>query len=114
MFSNPNQRTSCRRQSGNGLRSGIFNRYRFHPLAPTAKSAYAYFVNASDLITIDPGILGGTPVFRGTRVPVQTLFQYLESNYTMDEFLECFPTVTREAAIALLDQSEVALLATTR
>ena len=71
-------------------------------------------MNASDLITIDPEILGGTPVFRGTRVPVQTLFQYLETNYTLDEFLECFPTVTREAAIALLDRSEVALLETTR
>ncbi len=71
-------------------------------------------MDASDLITIDPEILGGTPVFRGTRVPVQTLFQYLEANYALDEFLECFPTVTREAAIALLDRSEVALLSTTR
>jgi uncharacterized protein (DUF433 family) len=67
-------------------------------------------MNASDLITIDPEILGGTPVFRGTRVPVQSLFQYLESNYALDEFLECFPTVTREAAIALLERSEDALL----
>jgi uncharacterized protein (DUF433 family) len=68
-------------------------------------------MSASDLITIDPEILGGTPVFRGTRVPVQPLFQYLESNYALDEFLECFPTVTREAAVALLDCSENALLA---
>jgi uncharacterized protein (DUF433 family) len=83
-------------------------------VAPGLKSAYAFSVNSSDLITVDSGILGGTPVFRGTRVPVQTLFQYLESNYTLDEFLECFPTVTREAAIALLDRSEVALLSMTR
>ncbi|MCB1206826.1 MAG: DUF433 domain-containing protein [Verrucomicrobiae bacterium] len=69
-------------------------------------------MDTSDLITIDPEILGGTPVFRGTRVPVQTLFQYLESNYALDEFLECFPTVSREAAIALLSRSEDALLAT--
>lgn len=68
-------------------------------------------MSVTDLITIDPEILGGTPVFRGTRVPVQTLFQYLESNYALDEFLECFPTVTREAAVALLERSEVALLA---
>jgi len=68
-------------------------------------------VNASDLITTDPEILGGTPVFRGTRVPVQTLFQYLESNYTLDEFLECFPTVSREAVVAVLERSEDALLA---
>jgi len=67
-------------------------------------------MNTSDLITIDPAILGGTPVFLGTRVPVQTLFQYLESSYSLDEFLECFPTVTREAAIALLERSEHALL----
>lgn len=67
-------------------------------------------MNASNCITIDAEILGGTPVFRGTRVPVQSLFQYLESNYLLDEFLECFPTVTREAAIALLERPEEALL----
>ena len=55
-----------------------------------------------DLITVDPEILGGTPVFAGTRVPVQTLFNYLEDNYTLDEFLECFPTVTRSMAVRTL------------
>ena len=45
------------------------------------------------------------------KVPVQALFQYLESNYALDEFLECFPTVSREAANALLERSEDALLA---
>ncbi len=68
-------------------------------------------MSASDLITTDPEILGGTPVFCGTRVPVQTLFQYLESNYTLNEFLECFPTVSREAVVAVLERSEDALLA---
>ena len=48
------------------------------------------------LITVDTEILGGTPVFTGTRVPVKTLFDYLEDNYSLDEFLECFPTVSRE------------------
>jgi len=48
---------------------------RGDPVAPTKKSAYASSVNASDFIIIDPGILGGTPVLRGTRVPVQTLLQ---------------------------------------
>lgn len=67
-------------------------------------------MNASDLITVDPDILGGTPVFKGTRVPVNTLFEYLESNYTLDEFLECFPSVTREMACRLLERSESALL----
>ena len=67
-------------------------------------------MNASDLITVDPEILGGTPVFKGTRVPVKTLFEYLEGNYTLDEFLECFPSVTRHMACQLLDRSESALL----
>ena len=56
-------------------------------------------MNLNSLITIDPEILGGTPVFAGTRVPVESLFKYLEGNYTLDEFLECFPTVTREMAV---------------
>ena len=64
----------------------------------------------NDLITIDPEILGGTPVFKGTRVPVKTLFDYLEDNYTLDEFLECFPSVTREMARQILERSEQFLL----
>ncbi|NJL18990.1 MAG: DUF433 domain-containing protein [Bdellovibrionaceae bacterium] len=63
-----------------------------------------------DLITVDLDILGGTPVFKGTRVPVATLFDYLERNYTLDEFLECFPSVTREMACRTLERSETALL----
>jgi uncharacterized protein (DUF433 family) len=68
-------------------------------------------MNASDLITIDPEILGGTPVFKGTRVPVKSLFDYLERNYTLAEFIECFPSVTAEMAQRLLERSESALLA---
>ena len=64
----------------------------------------------SDLITIDPDVLGGTPVFRGTRVPVKTLFEYLENNYSLQEFLECFPSVSRELARQVLECSEQALL----
>ncbi|MGA2260766.1 MAG: DUF433 domain-containing protein [Acidobacteriota bacterium] len=67
-------------------------------------------MNMGDLITIDPDILGGTPVFKRTRVPVKTLFEYLEDNYTLEEFLECFPSVTREAACLVLERSESALL----
>lgn len=66
-------------------------------------------MNTSDLITIDPEVLGGSPVFKGTRVPVKSLFDYLEDNYTLDEFLECFPTVTREMACGVLEMSESAL-----
>lgn len=63
------------------------------------------------LITIDAGILGGTPVFHGTRVPVQTLFDYLERDYTLSEFLECFPSVSREMVCQLLEHSESAMVA---
>jgi uncharacterized protein (DUF433 family) len=59
----------------------------------------------------DPEILGGTPVFVGTRVPFETLLDYLEGGETLDEFLENFPTVTREQAIAALEQAKEALLA---
>jgi len=64
----------------------------------------------SDLITVDPQILGGTPVFKGTRVPVKTLFEYLEDDYTLEEFLDCFPSVTREMARRVLERSEAALV----
>lgn len=67
-------------------------------------------MTSTDLITIDPEILGGAPVFRGTRVPVKTLFEYLENDYSLEEFLECFPSVTRELACQVLERSEHALL----
>jgi len=67
-------------------------------------------MNATDLITVDPDILGGTPVFKGTRVPVKTVFDYLEDNYSVEEFLECFPSVTGEMACRVLKRSEAALL----
>ena len=67
-------------------------------------------MQSDDLITVDRETLGGTPVFRGTRVPVKTLFDYLEDNYTLDEFLECFPTVSRAMAVRVLERSEAALL----
>ena len=56
-----------------------------------------------DLITIDPNILGGKPVFTGTRVPIETLFDHLEAGVSLGEFLEDFPTVTKEQVIATLE-----------
>jgi uncharacterized protein (DUF433 family) len=53
----------------------------------------------------DPEILGGTVVFKGTRVPLQNLIDYLEGGYTLDEFLEDFPSVTREQAIQGLNEA---------
>jgi uncharacterized protein (DUF433 family) len=70
-------------------------------------------MNVSDLITVDPDILGGTPVFKGTRVPVKTLFEYLENSYSLNEFLECFPSVSRHMARQILERSESALLTPT-
>ena len=64
----------------------------------------------ADLITIDPEILGGAPVFKGTRVPVRSLFEYLENDYSLEEFLECFPSVSRDLACQVLERSEEALL----
>jgi uncharacterized protein (DUF433 family) len=67
-------------------------------------------MKATDLITVDPDMLGGAPVFKGTRVPIKTLFDYLENNYALDEFLECFPSVSRELARSVLERAEKALL----
>jgi uncharacterized protein (DUF433 family) len=53
-----------------------------------------------NVIVKDPDILAGTPVFRGTRVPIQILFDYLEGGETLEDFLQGFPTVTRELAVA--------------
>jgi uncharacterized protein (DUF433 family) len=60
-------------------------------------------VRPDEIIAKDRDILGGTPVFRGTRVPVQALLDYLEGGQTLDEFLDDFPTVTRVAAVAALE-----------
>lgn len=59
----------------------------------------------------DPNIMGGTPVFVGTRVPVQTLLDYLEGGETLDEFLGGFPGVSREQAVTFLELAKAALLA---
>ena len=59
---------------------------------------------SESLIRCDDDILGGTPVFAGTRVPVQTLFDYLDGGDALDEFLDEFPSVTREHAIKVLEQ----------
>ena len=66
---------------------------------------------ADRVIHTDPEILGGTPVFVGTRVPVQALIDYLEGGHPLGDFLEDFPTVTREQAIAALEQAKELLVA---
>jgi uncharacterized protein (DUF433 family) len=59
-----------------------------------------------EVIVKNREILGGTPVFRGTRVPVQLLFEYLEGGETLEDFLEGFPTVARESAVAALEEAK--------
>jgi len=63
----------------------------------------------SDAIEINPEKVSGTPVFSGTRVPVKNLFDYLEGGESIDDFLEGFPPVTREQAIAVLEMAEESL-----
>jgi len=63
------------------------------------------------IVTRDPQILGGTPVFTGTRVPVKNLFDYLEAGDSLEVFLDAFPSVTREQAIAALELARDALVA---
>ena len=65
---------------------------------------------SNNLITISPKVMGGTPVFAGTRVPVQTLFEYLEAGDTIDDFLDGFPTVTREQVVAVLETAKLKVL----
>jgi uncharacterized protein (DUF433 family) len=66
---------------------------------------------SDQVISRDPDILGGTAVFRGTRVPIQAMFDYLEGGETLEEFLAGFPTVSRELALAALEQAKQGLLA---
>lgn len=66
---------------------------------------YSDIMNQAGLIVKNPKIMGGTPVIRGTRVPVSTLFNYLMDGLTVEEFLEHFPTVQKADALAILENS---------
>jgi uncharacterized protein (DUF433 family) len=68
----------------------------------------------SSVVHSDPDILGGTPVFVGTRVPVQALLDYIEGGHSLEAFLDDFPTVSREIALAALEQAKAHLLADAR
>lgn len=68
----------------------------------------------SSVVHSDPEILGGTPVFVGTRVPLQALIDYLEGGHSLETFLDDFPTVSRELAIAALEQAKAHLIADAR
>lgn len=64
----------------------------------------------TQLITVDPEIHSGTPVFAGTRVPIKTLFDHLEAGDSLEVFLDDFPSVSRDLAVAVLEQARIALL----
>jgi uncharacterized protein (DUF433 family) len=66
------------------------------------------------VVRSDPDILGGTPVFVGTRVPVQALIDYIEGGHSLKAFLDDFPTVSREIAIAAIEQAKAHLIADAR
>ena len=66
---------------------------------------------ATSVIVRNPGILGGVPVFRDTRVPFQALLDYLEGGQKLDDFLNDFPTVSRQAAIAALEEAKALVVA---
>lgn len=68
----------------------------------------------SSVVRSDPEILGGTPVFVGTRVPVQALIDYIEAGHSLQEFLDDFPSVTRQLAVAALEQAKAHLIADAR
>lgn len=67
-------------------------------------------MEGASVIASDPEILGGTPCFRGTRVPVESLIDYLEAGDSLDEFLDNFPSVTRDAAVAALEEAKALLI----
>ena len=64
----------------------------------------------NEAIVRDPDVLGGTPVFRGTRVPVRILIEHLEAGDRLDDFLESYPTVSRSQVIEVLERAKAALL----
>jgi uncharacterized protein (DUF433 family) len=64
------------------------------------------------VVVTDPEVMGGTPCFVGTRVPVQTFIEYIEGGETVDDFLEGFPTVSRDQVIAFLEEAKERMVAT--
>ena len=67
--------------------------------------------DVSQIVQRSPAILGGTPVFAGTRVPIQTMLDYLEAGDRLDDFLDQFPTVSRDQAVAFLEFAKESALA---
>ena len=77
---------------------------------PTRNLVILVTMSHSPVISVSTDVLGGTPVFQGTRVPIKTLFDYLESGETIESFLTQFPSVTRQQVVAVLEESKKRLL----
>jgi uncharacterized protein (DUF433 family) len=88
----------------------VFSRLKEEQALGTLVLEVCRMIPADAVIIKDKNILGGTPVFRGTRVPFQALLDYLEGGQSLEEFLDDFPTVTREAAIAALELAKSSLV----
>ena len=99
--------TSCNQaRDGAGARRISSEKVRHGPLASVRHSGRVIRMSRDEITTIvssDPEVLGGVPVFRGTRVPVQSLFDHIEAGDSIDDFLDGFRTVTREQVVALLE-----------
>ena len=83
---------------------------RIDKLLSTEPGGQRVMLKGSLIISASPEIMGGTPVFTGTRVPVQTLLDYLKAGESINDFLDGFPTVTKEQVIALLEEAEKQLV----
>src|ERR1039457_6626978 len=96
------------------VRFAFFTFWRILPAKPEPTQGFARKKKGvAQAITRDPETMHGIPVFRGTRVPVQTLFDYLEGGDTLDDFLEGFPTVSRALAVEAIEEAKQLLLAHT-
>jgi uncharacterized protein (DUF433 family) len=92
------------------MATGGFCPMRIDKLLSTEPGGQRLMLKNSLIISASPEVMGGTPVFAGTRVPVQTLLDYLKAGESIDDFLDGFPTVTREQVIALLEEAEKQLV----
>lgn len=94
------------------LRGNVIHALVSSPSCPLRNPVLAYHLMKCDVIVADPEILSGTPVFRGTRVPVKNLLDYLEAGDDIGEFLDDFPSVSREQVVKVLEAAKAELLAT--
>ena len=79
-------------------------------VAPAGESGFMSGMSLNEIVVVDPELMNGTPCFAGTRVPVRNLLDYLEAGDTLDEFLDQFPGVSREKAVAFMEQSSRLLI----